>query len=347
MTYEIHHYCSDLINIYSKAFRIYIEFKNRENLIIEIPHSKLDIFSSMFRILTRLFRTDKCNVFVINETALSLLIIRRGAVYYFSEKTGLIQKFQLKNCRNLMHIDLCRLPNGTICFGEYGNNQERNGVPIYISKDNGESWEIIYEFKPEEIKHIHNIQFDSFSNTIWCCTGDLLGECKLVNFDLHFNVLKIIGDGSQFYRTCRLFFKQDSIFWLMDSHIETSYVIKFHRQNESIEILQDLPGPIWYSTTLSNGQYLAASSVEHGYSLIHKKAHLLISDDLEHWESIQVFKKDYYYPLDFFKYGAIGFPIGEQNINQVNCYGEALINFDGKIKTLNLSNFVNSISAVK
>lgn len=347
MKYEIHHYCSEQLNIYSKAYNVYVQSNNEEMLKIEIPHSKLDILSSKFRILSRLFRTDKCNVFVINEQERSLLIIRRGTVYFYSKSQGLIPKFELKNCRNLMHIDLCRLPNGVICFGEYGNNQERSEVPIYISKDNGESWEIIYEFKPGEIKHIHNIQFDSFSNTIWCCTGDLLGECKLVNFDLNFKVLKIVGDGSQFYRTCRLFFKKDFIFWLMDSHIETSYVIKFDRQNESINILQDLPGPIWYSTTLSNGQYLAASSVEHGYSLKHKKAHLLISDDLEHWESIQVFKKDYYYPLDFFKYGAIGFPIGEQNINEVNCFGEALINFDGKVKTINLTKLTNGISAVK
>lgn len=337
MKYEIHHYCSEQLNIYSKAYNVYVQSNNEEMLEIEIPHSKLDFFSSKFRILSRLFRTDKCNVFVIDEREISLLIIRRGTVYFYSKSQGLIPKFELKNCRNLMHIDLCRLPNGTICFGEYGNNQERDSVPIYSSKDGGQNWEIAYEFPKGEIKHIHHIKLDPFSKTIWCCTGDLLGECKIVIFDIEFNRIKEVGDGSQYYRTCDLIFQKDFVFWLMDSHIEISYAIKYDRTSELIKVLSPLPGPVWYGTRLSNGQYIAASSVEHGYSLEHKKAHLLISNDLENWTSVKVFQKDNYYPLDFFKYGAIGFPVGEQHIETVSCFGEALLNFDGEVKVWDLS----------
>jgi hypothetical protein len=341
MKYEIHHYCSELINIYSKAYNVYVLFNNEETIEIEIPHSKLDFISSKFRILSRLFRTDKCNVFVLNEIERTLLIIRRGTVYHYSKAKGLVAKFQLKNCRNLMHVDLCRLPNGTICFGEYGNNQKRDSVPIYSSTDGGQNWEIAYEFPNGEIRHIHHIKFDPFSKTIWCCTGDLPGECKIVIFDIEFNRIKEVGDGSQYYRTCDLVFQKDFVYWLMDSHIEISYVIKYDRKSEIIKKLTPLPGPVWYCTRLSNGYYLAASSVEHGYSLAHKKSHLLISTDLENWISSKNFQKDYYYPLDFFKYGAIGFPIGEQQIETVSCFGEALINFDGEVKVLDLSSQVN------
>lgn len=337
--YEIHHFCSDSFNIYTRGYYVYIEYKNRNCLKITIPHTLLDTLSLKIRLLSRLFRTDKSNVFVINEYTLTLLIIRRGVVYYFTENTGLIVKFKLKNCRNLMHIDLCRLPNGIISFGEYGNNKERLPVPIYSSRDEGQNWEVAYEFPQGEIKHIHNLKYDGYSNTIWCCTGDLLGECKLVVFDLQFNTLKVIGDGSQNYRTCDLIFQKDFVIWLMDSHIETSYVIKLNRNTEIIQILSSLPGPVWYCSRLTNGEYIAATTVEHGYSMKHKKAHLITSSDTENWTSVKTFSKDNYYPLDFFKYGAIGFPIGEQKKENFSCFGEALIDFDGEIKTLIICKF--------
>ncbi len=333
--YEIHHYYSEALNIYSKGYNVYILHSNGTAFNITIPSTFLDRITAKFRILSRLFRTDKCNVFVINEEDLTLLIIRRGIVYYFKKGAGLIEKLQLKNCRNLMHIDICRLPNGVICFGEYGNNKERFPVPIYCSRDEGQNWEVAYEFSMGAIKHIHNLKYDNYTDTIWCCTGDLVGECKLVIFDLQFNKLKEIGDGSQNYRTCDLIFQKDSVIWLMDSHIETSYVVKLNRKSELIEILSPLPGPVWYCTRLLNGQHIAATTVEHGYSMKHKKAHLLISsNDAETWTSIKSFDKDYYYPLDFFKYGAIGFPIGQQKKEKFSCFGEALIDFDGVTITI-------------
>ena len=70
----------------------------------------------------------------------------------------------------------------------------------------------------------------------------------------------------------------------------------------------------------------------------HKTAHLLLSNDLISWKSIMKYKKDIL-PIDYFKYGVIAFPVGKQDLKSVYIFGEALINLDGVIKKIDLSDY--------
>lgn len=334
--YEISHYVSKNTSIFSKKNIVYVSNFN-ENTIIKLPFNFFDIFS-FSRILRRFFRLDKCNVFLINAKPLNLIIIRWSQVYLYNEESGLIKTLTLKNCRNILHVDLGRLPNGNLCFGEYGSNNKRKKVPIYISKDNGLNWDIAFEFPENSIKHIHLVKYDSFSQKIWCCTGDNDGENKIVIFDKNFNILETIGDGSQLYRTCDLFFTKEKVVWLMDSPNEKSYVVSFDRKSKLISRGQELVGPVWYSAQLRKNLFIAATSVEPGYSMEHKSAQLLLSNDLINWNSIISFKKDMF-PIDFFKYGVVAFPNGTQDLKSVHIFGEALINLDGVIKKIDLSDY--------
>ena len=335
--YEVFHYTSKNTSIFSKKNIVYVSNLN-ENTVIKLPFNFFDIFSFL-RILRRFFRLDKCNVFLINTKPLNLIIIRWGHVYVYNKEGGLIKTLTLKNCRNIMHVDLCRLPNGNLCFGEYGSNNKRKKVPIYISKDNGFNWDIAFEFPENSIKHIHVVKYDSFSQKIWCCTGDKDGENKIVLFDKNFNLLETLGDGSQIFRTCDLFFTEEKVVWLMDSPNEKSHVISYHRNLKVISKGQELIGPVWYSTQLGENLFLAATSVEPGYSMDHKSVELLLSNDLITWKPIMKYKKDIL-PIDYFKYGVIAFPIGKQDSKSVYYFGEALIDLDGHINKIDLNNYV-------
>jgi hypothetical protein len=332
--FEIAHYVSKNISIFSKKNIVAINFNSTE-FTIKLPRTFFDIFS-FSRVLRRFFRLDKCNVYLLDDQDLRLVIIRFGKLYYYDRNIGLIKTLSLKNCRNILHVDIGRLPNGDICFGEYGSNNKRSNVPIYLSKNNGLNWEVIYEFPPNSIKHIHVVKYDKFSDTIWCCTGDNDGENKIIVFNKSFDIINEIGDGSQYFRTCDLFFTDSDVVWLMDSPNIKSHVIKFNRSSKSIEIGQELAGPVWYSTTVGDSFFLAATSVEPGYSMDHKTAYLLASKDLTNWQVIKSYKKDFL-PIDLFKYGVIAFPLGEFNKSSVYIFGEALINLDGRIEKINLN----------
>ena len=336
--YEIIHYVSKKIKIFSKKRTIYIQ-DGVSNLKIKLPFNFFDIFICS-RILRRFFRLDKCNVFLINTKPLHLIIIRWGKVYMYNKEVGLFETLTLRNCRNILHVDLCKLPNGDLCFGEYGSNNDRKSVPIYKSKDNGLTWDVVYEFSENSIKHIHIVKYDAFSDTIWCCTGDNDGENKIVLFDNNFNLLEILGDGSQLYRTCDLFFSEEKVIWLMDSPNEKSFVISFDRRLKTISKGQELVGPVWYSAQLCENLFIAATSVEPGYSMDHKSVQILLSNDLINWKSIISFKKDIF-PIDYFKYGVVAFPKGTQDLKSVYIFGEALINLDGVINKIDLSDYAS------
>ena len=335
--YEIFHYVSKNTSIFSKKNIVYVSNFN-ENSVINLPFNFFDIFS-FSRILRRLFRLDKCNVFLINTKPLNLIIIRWGEVFLYNKEVGLLKTLTLKNCRNIMHVDLCRLPNGDLCFGEYGSNNNRISVPIYKSKDNGFTWDIAYEFPENSIKHIHIVKYDSVYEKIWCCTGDNDGENKIVLFDKNFNILDTLGDGSQLYRACDLFFTDEKVVWLMDSPNEKSYVVSYDRKSKVISKGQELIGPVWYSVQLCKNLFIAATSVEPGYSMDHKSAQLLLSNDLINWKPLISFKKDMF-PIDYFKYGVIAFPKGKQDLKSVYFFGEALTNLEGVINEIDLSRYV-------
>ena len=205
LDYEIAHYVSSDLKIYSKARKVSI-FINGEEIQIKFPFNFWDFFS-FSRLLRRALRIDKCNVFLINKNPLEILMIRRGSVYTFHLNHGLNLVLKLKNCRNLLHVDLCKTKNGELFLGEYGANNKRLSVPIYRSYDNGKTWKIVHEFANKSIKHIHCIKQDPYTEKIWTFTGDDDGECKVVVSDQDFKEIEVLGDGSQKWRACDVFFR--------------------------------------------------------------------------------------------------------------------------------------------
>lgn len=334
LDFEIIHYVSEKIKIFSKSRNVYIYY-NDKTITILFPFKLWDFFN-FSRIFRRLLRTDKCNVYLISDYPLHLVLIRQGEVFYYSQKDGLKRTLKLKNCRNILHVDMCKSKSGCLFFGEYGANNDRIEVPVYKSSDKGISWNIIYKFPKNSIKHIHCIKEDPFTKKLWTFTGDNDGECKILISDENFTQIEVLGDGSQKWRACDAFFLKKEVVWLMDSPNEISYSIHFNRKTKKIRFGTKFNGPVWYKTKINNF-YICATSVEPGYSVAYGYSDLLISKDLLNWKIIKRYKKDNY-NIDFFKYGVISFPLGNNQINNFHFFGEALKKIDGKVITLNLEN---------
>lgn len=324
---EIVHYAQNDTIITSKYRTIFYSHNNK-TLKIKLPEKNaLYRLFGLFRITRRTFRLDKCNVFLHSK---NLIIIRQGKVYLFdSKKNNLVQTLTLKNCRNVLHQSINTTPEGSIYFGEYGNNRNRTSVPIYCSHDNGLSWTEIYTFPAGSIKHVHGCFYDKFTNKIWVCTGDFKNENWLLVADLDFQVVEKIGDGQQRFRTCNLIFTQNKVHWLMDSQLEPSYHITMERKTKKITVGQKLMGPVWYIKELRNDIYLAATAQEIGPGVLDDKVHLYYSEDLKEWKNVRTFKHDGL-PKKYFKFGVIGFADGQQTKNNFYMFFEAIKGLDGK-----------------
>ena len=331
---EIVHYAQSDTLITSKYRTIFFR-QNGNTIKVKLPEKKplMQLFG-FFRLTRRALRIDKCNVFLQLD---NLIIIRGGQVYlYHTKKNELIHTLSLRNCRNVLHQSINSTPDGYIYFGEYGNNGNRDSVPVYCSKDGGFSWEEIYTFPAGSIKHIHGCYYDKYIDKVWVCTGDYKDENWLLVADREFNEVKKIGNGQQKYRTCNLIFTQKQVHWLMDSQLETSYHIIMDRDTNNITVGQKLRGPIWYIKELEDNSYLAATAQEIGEGVLDDKIHLYYSTDLKEWKTIKTFNHDGL-PKRYFKFGVIGFADGKQTKDNFYMFFEAVKGFDGKSIKCSLS----------
>jgi len=64
---------------------------------------------------------------------------------------------------------------------------------------------------------------------------------------------------------------------------------------------------------------------------------VLVSRDAFHWETLHAFKKDWYRPLQLFKYGVISCPSGMMSQHELYISGEGLVGLDGKSMRVDIS----------
>jgi hypothetical protein len=325
---EIIHYSSDTLLIGSTHRQILIQRIGKKPVIVKLPRAKFD-YLGFLRILRRLLRLDKCNVFPLDSNGEVLIVIRQGAVFKYHENNGLRQSLSLRQSRNVLHTDFCRTKSGRILFGEYGKNANRQPIPIYASDDGGDSWHIAYQIPAGKAKHVHGIYADKYSDKIWIFTGDADGESWVIEADESFTNVCYHGDGSQIYRACTVFFTPEKVVWAMDSPLQQSQTVHFDRRTRKVELHGLFPGPIWYGLEVPKSGYLLASTVEPGESVIGDEAGIYFSEDLVTWSRLAAFTKDRW-PMGLFKFGVIGFSRGERSDGSFYVFGEALNGLDGR-----------------
>lgn len=324
---EVVHYYGDNLLVASRH-RVVTILRPNGSVVISFPKTKFD-FLGFSRLMRRAFRLDKCNVFPLDALGQEFLMIRGGIVYKYDHQQGLQIKLKLTLARNILHTDLCVMRSGRILFGEYGANQSRTSIPIYASDDKGRSWHVAYQIPAGKAKHVHGVYADKYTDQVWIFTGDENGECWVIQADENFSQVEYIGDGSQTFRACTVFFTKESVVWAMDSPLEPSKVVHLHRQSGAVERHFSFPGPVWYGREVASEGYVLASTVEPGASVVDDKAAIYFSEDLITWSRVAEFRKDIW-PINVFKFGVVGFSRGDRPDGAFYIFGEALEGLDGK-----------------
>jgi len=154
----------------------------------------------------------------------------------------------------------CEDKVGNIYIGEYFLNNKRNApVRLLKSEDDGETWSIILSL--QNIRHIHCVQYDPFTKTIWMGTGDRDEESS-ISYSGDGKKWISIGAGTQAFRTVSLLFTENYVYWGSDIPTRQDYIYRFARKSGEVERLAAVNGPVHYSATLENGIMLFATTVE-------------------------------------------------------------------------------------
>jgi hypothetical protein len=324
---EICHYASSDMLITSHFNKVYVN-KNNDKYKFSLPGGGIFKIFGNFRLFRRALRLDKCNVVPVQD---GLVIVRQGKLYFYNElDESLTPVLTLKNCRNVLHQSITVIDGQELFFGEYGNNASRNEVPVYRSRNGGKSWETVFVFPAGKIKHVHGCYYDPYEDKIWTLTGDFEGECYMLCSDKDFKNVEWIGDGSQQFRACNVFFEKNAVHWIMDSQLQDSYHVQFDRKTRKIKLGQQFPGPVWFIKRLMDGYFLAATAQEIGPGVRDEYVHFMVSKNLKDWIDVHLFEHDHL-PKRYFKFGVIGFPDGLQTSDDFYFFAEALQGFDGKM----------------
>ena len=188
-----------------------------------------------FRLSRRFLRLDKMNLFYVEEKEESI-IFYQSKIYSYTNFEGLKKIGKLKSGRNILHNAAAKTPSNKLIFGEYFGNDENTPVNIYSIDLETKELKVLYTFEKGTIRHVHSCFWDKFSERVWVFTGDSDEECKILAANENFDEVNVIGEGSQDWRAVSSFFTKDSVYWLMDSPLETSRLVKYDRKN-----LHDFP----------------------------------------------------------------------------------------------------------
>ena len=189
----------------------------------------------------------------------------------------------------------CEDDNGNSYLGEYFLNNKRDArVRLLKSEDDGQSWKTIYSF--QNIRHIHCVQYDAFSESIWLGTGDRDEESSISFSQDKGGTWTKAGSGDQMFRAVSLLFTQDHVYWGSDAPTRQNYIYRYDRKSGEIERLVAVDGPVYYSTILDNGIKIFATATEgnsEGKSAEwDRKAHIWASADGVCWEDLISWDKD-------------------------------------------------------
>jgi len=210
----------------------------------------------------------------------------------------------------------CEDDKGNCYLGEYFLNDRRDcSVNLLKSDNDGRSWKKKRSLR--NIRHIHCVQFDPISHTIWMGTGDRDNESSISFSENGGETWTEIGSGNQMFRAVSLVFTDAFVYWGSDAPTQQNYIYRYVRKSGNIERMVPVAGPVHYSTILEHGTILFATTSEgesEGKSAAwDRKAHIWASEDGTHWTDVASWEKDGYpYVLGF---GRVYFPHGRYREN--------------------------------
>lgn len=197
-------------------------------------------------------------------------------------------------------------PQGHIFVGEYWGNPQRQPLRIWVSADDGQSWEVVCSLPGTNTKHIHNLTWDPYRQGIWILTGDAEGECALLFSRDEFQTITEIVRGGQIFRAVQIFCRPEGIYYGTDSERDQNWFVFLDVSSGEVRKIQPLPGSCIHATRMA-GTFYISTAVEPSKVNHYPNAVLWSSPDLQSWSKVVEFKKDWL-PGEYFGFGNIIFP---------------------------------------
>lgn len=285
--------------------------------------SPLERLLSRFRLSRQALRLGIHHILPLNNGNLLISTKRKSYIVELPADGGkmrVVNVFQGFQGNKPGHQGICVTPDGSIFFGEYVLNPNRDKeIHLYRSDDNGLTFKIVKSFSAGDIRHIHFVKWDPYEKCLWLGTGDYgenNHENRLYRSNDNGESWQLIGSGSQDWRAIGITFTPIHLVWGTDagSCPDTVHLVRMDRISHELEVIEDFEGPCHGCASFADGRVFFSTGVEGGENEKDNKARLKAFDGKQS-ETLMELEKDIW-PL-IVQYGVIRFPLGTDDCSTV------------------------------
>ena len=336
-------YISERLILFKKG-KVYAFDNNELKCVLKLDSSMKDKIKQLNRLTVRLFRQEPRCAIAISDN--EILMVYRRKIYCIDifEHTFKVVSNIRDGFSDTLNLCLSKQKDYKAIWGDYGSNCEYEHINIYgLTSDN--KVKILYAFKKNTIRHIHNII--SCENGYFIFTGDNEAESGIYFSDFNFNKVIPILTGNGKTRAVQGFYYENKLIYATD-FVESQNTINYIDFNDDLMQVTELGkinGSCIYGTELRNG-FLFSTTVESSENTkglkgilstkpaggIHSKEIQLIYIDKDSFK-LKLIKQNLKdnYPMKLFQYGCFMFPKNAEQRENVAIYCMAQKKFDGKI----------------
>jgi hypothetical protein len=222
-----------------------------------------------------------------------------------------LQTHAIKRGTRPLHITAT--PKGTVFWGEYFDNAQRDQVHIYASADRGATWQVAYTFPKGAIRHVHNIVYDKWEDCLWILTGDNGKECQILRASHDLALADVVMAGNQQARAVALVPSAEGLYFASDTPLEANHIYLLERDGKLRSVSPLMSSSIYGCQV---GEYLFFSTmVEPSLVNPDRQVRVYGSRDGSAWKSLLAWKKDRW-SMRLFQYGNAILPDGP---NSTDC----------------------------
>lgn len=211
--------------------------------------------------------------------------------------------------RGTRPLHITAVPAGTVYWGEYFDNANRDEVHIYASSDQGRTWHLAYTFPKGAIRHIHNIVHDPWDNCLWIFTGDYGDECRILRATCDLSRIDVVLQGNQQARAVAAVPTENAIYFASDTPLESNYIYRLDRQGK-LSQLAGISSSSIYGCRVGSHVFFS-TMVEPSEVNRDRNVRIYgadVSND-ESWKPLLAWQKDIW-PMSLFQYGNAFLPDG-------------------------------------
>ncbi len=211
--------------------------------------------------------------------------------------------------RGTRPLHITATPDGTVYWGEYFDNAQRDEVHIYGSVDAGANWSIAYKFPKGAIRHVHNLVHDPWGDCLWILTGDYGDECRILRAACDFSRVEVVLQGTQQARAVAAVPTEDALYFSSDTPLESNYVNRLDRHGALVQLT-----PISSSSICGCrvGAHIVFSTMVEPSEVNRDRDVRIYGGGAtpDSWRPLAAWRKDFF-PMGLFQYGNAFLPDGQ------------------------------------